>query len=192
MKKALVIVALFVSVASATSGSFYVYQDAMSRENHFIPSGWMGDYSDIKFNQRWEEKPASGKYSIQIKYSAERKQNAGWAGIYWQNLANNWGDKKTKGHDLSGYKKLKFKVRGEKGKEFVDKFFFGGISGAESWDTGSNDSGGIELTKDWREYEIDLAGQDMTGIIGGFGFAVNSEMNPAGAVFYIDEIRYEK
>ena len=39
--------------------------------------------------------PFSGKSCFQIKYTAERKQGAGWAGIYWQTPANNWGTTKS-------------------------------------------------------------------------------------------------
>ena len=191
-----------------TGDVFYVYTERGSRLNHFIPSGWMGDYGDLKFNPGWKEniqKPKSkeGKKSkaaaevkdetcIQIKYSAERKQGAGWAGIYWQHPANNWGDKRG-GYDLSGYKKLMFWARGEKGGETVDKFFIGGITGqTEEGDSDEASVSPVELTKDWKEYSIDLTGLDLSHIIGGFGMAANAEVNPNGFTIYVDEIRLVK
>ena len=35
---------------------FYIFTERGSRLNHYIPSGWMGDYGDLKFNQGWKEK----------------------------------------------------------------------------------------------------------------------------------------
>lgn len=174
-----------------TDSVFWVYKHAGAKENHYIPSGWMGDFGDLKFNPRFLEKPAA-PHCIQVKYSAERKEGAGWAGIYWQDPANNWGDKKG-GWNLTGFKTLKFKARGETGKEYIEKFLVGGISGqGESSDSVSTDTGGLELTKDWKEYELSLADQDLSEVIGGFGFVVSADSNPNGQAFYLKEIRFEK
>jgi len=186
---------------------FYIYTDRGSRLNHYIPSGWMGDYGDLKLNPAWGEgvkKPEKGMSKedvqavkskedkdtcIQIKYTAERKQGAGWAGIYWQHPANNWGDKRG-GFDLTKFRKLSFWARGEKGGEVVDKFFIGGITGqTEEGDSDEAAISPVELTKDWKKYEIDLAGLDLSHIIGGFGFAANGDANPDGFTIYIDEIK---
>ena len=149
----------------------------------------MGDYGDLKFNQGWTTKPASGKSCIRVDYSAERKQGAGWAGVYWQAPANNWGNKRG-GFDLSGYKSLTFQVRGEKGGEIIDKFMIGGIAAStEMGDSDEASSDSIELTKEWQPITIDVQFLDMSYIIGGFGFAMNADNNPNGAVFYIDEIK---
>ena len=193
---------------------FYIFKDRGSRENHYIPSGWMGDFGDIKLNPGWSKgvkKPAKlltkqekasmkkkkgGKKNadtcIQIKYSAERKQGAGWAGIYWQHPANNWGDKRG-GYDLSKYSKLTFFAKGSSGGEVIDKFFIGGITGqTEEGDSDEASISPVELTKDWKRYTIDLAGLDLSHIIGGFGFAANSDANPDGFVIYVDEVKLVK
>lgn len=168
---------------------FVIYTERGDRSNHYIPSGWMGDFGDLKFNQAWPTNPGAGKSCIQIKYTGERKQGAGWTGIYWQHPANNWGDKKG-GFDLSGYKTLTFMARGEKGGELIDKFMIGGITGqTEDGDSDNAQTDSIELTKDWKQYSIDLSKCDLKKIIGGFGFALNSDSNPSGATFYVDEIK---
>ena len=106
--------------------------------------------------------------------------------------ANNWGDKRG-GYDLSGYSKLVFKVRGSVGKEYIDKFLVGGITGkTEDGDSDEVYTDAVELTTEWKEITLDLKGRDMSHIIGGFGFAINSDYNEKGASFYIDEIRFEK
>ncbi len=166
---------------------FYIYHDGFHRLNHYCPSGWMGDWGDIKLNERWMKNPKSGKSCIQIKYTAERKQGAGWAGIYWQNPPNNWGTSKG-GYDLRGAKKLFFYARGEKGGELVE-FKCGGITGQYS-DSAAATSGPIELTKKWKLYEIDLADMDLSYISGGFCVVFSGQMNPDGCTFYVDEVYY--
>lgn len=177
---------------SEEAKEFVIYTEAGSRLNHYIPSGWMGDFGDLRFNPRSKTKAFKGATAIEISYSAERKQGAGWSGIYWQTPANNWGDKRG-GIDLTGYKTLKFAVKGAKGGELVDKFFIGGITGqTEDGDSDQIETDAIELTTEWKEHSIDLAGLDLSHIIGGFGFALNGDSNPQGAAFYLDEIRLEK
>jgi len=185
-----VVLSLVTLRAEDTKAPFYVYTEAGSRLNHGIPSGFMGDWGSLHMNQRWNQKPGKGQYCIQIKYSGERPQNAGWAGIYTTRVSNNWGNLKDKGYDLTGYTKLKFMARGEKGKEYIDKFFFGGITGENSFDTDGQQTDGIELTKEWKEYEIDLKGLDLSGIIAPFAFVINADSNPEGATFYLDEVQF--
>ena len=168
---------------------FYVYADRAYFKNHYIPSGWMGDYGDLKLNDGWSFDPYSRKSCIRIDYSAQRKQGAGWAGVYWQEPANNWGSL-SGGFDLSGAKKLVFYARGEKGGEVITEFKMGGISGEFS-DSGTATVGPITLTKEWKEYFIDLEDEDLSSIIGGFSFIISSMENPDGATFYLDEIYYE-
>lgn len=168
---------------------FNVYTDRMSPDNHYIPSGWMGDWGDIKLNDRWMENPHGGTSCIRIEYVPKRSQGAGWMGIYWQNPANNWGSKKA-GFDLTGAKKLTLWARGEKGGEVIAEFKVGGITGEFS-DSDSAGIGPAMLTQDWKQYEIDLEGKDLSHIIGGFCFAASADENPDGFVIYLDDIRYE-
>mgnify|MGYP001585473654 CR=1 FL=1 len=48
----------------------------------------------------------------------------------------------------------------------------------------------MTLTKDWKDYEIDLTGLDLSYIIGGFVWAAKADDNPEGAVFYLDDVAY--
>ena len=75
--------------------AFNVYADRQSSDNHYIPSGFMGDYGDIKLNDQSADNPHTGSTCIQFVYSAKKSQGQGWAGVYWQNPANNWGSKKA-------------------------------------------------------------------------------------------------
>jgi len=168
---------------------FYVYADKGSIQNHFIPSGWMGDYSDLKLDVGSADNPYFGKTSIKITYDNKATNGARWAGMYWQYPANNWGGADG-GFDLSRAKKLTFWARGEKGGERIEEFKVGGIMGEYS-DSDTAGIGPVVLDKEWKQYTIDLTGKDLSYIIGGFAWATNLDVNPDGAVFYLDEIKYE-
>lgn len=168
---------------------FVVYLDKNSRENHYIPSGWMGDYGDIKINDQSMDNPHSGATCIRFEYSGKKSQNKGWAGVYWQNPANNWGSKKG-GFDLTGMTKLTFWARGAKGTEIIQKFLVGGIEGTYP-DSTSVEMGPIELTDMWKQYTINLVNKDLSYISGGFGWVTTSDLNPEGAIFYLDDIKFE-
>ena len=168
---------------------FYVYAEKGYFKNHFAPSGWMGDYGDIKFVDNYKVDPYSRRSCIRVVYTAENKQGAGWAGIYWQHPPNNWGNMPG-GYNLDGAKKLTFYAKGEKGGELITEIKMGGISGQYS-DTTSYSIGPLILTPEWKEYTVNLEGEDLSSVIGGFAFVVSSMENPEGATFYIDEIAYE-
>ncbi len=168
---------------------FSIYGDGKSPDNHFAPSGWMGDYGDLKINDKFLTNPHSGTTSIQIVYSNKATQGARWAGIYWQNPPNNWGTRPG-GFDLTGASKLTFWARGEKGGERIEEFKIGGITG-EYPDSDVAGIGPVILTTEWTKYEISLEGKDLTSISGGFCWAGNLDGNPEGATFYLDDIRYE-
>lgn len=168
---------------------FPVYGDARSPDNHYIPSGYMGDYSDIKIDTACFDKPHSGTTCIKIVYSNAVNNGARWAGVYWQSPANNWGDRKG-GFDLRGAKKLVFWVRGAKGGERIEEFKLGGITGLYP-DSDIAGIGPVMLTPEWKQYEIDLSGKDLSYISGGFCWSTNLDVNPDGATFYLDDMKYE-
>jgi len=174
---------------AACPTEFVVYLDKNAKDNHYIPSGWMGDYGDIKMNDQAADNPHSGKTSIQFMYSAKKSQNQGWTGVYWLNPANNWGNKKG-GYDLTGMTKLTFWARGAKGGEVIQKVMVGGVNGTYP-DTASVEMGPIELTDTWKQYTVNLAGKDLSYINGGFNWSTTVDLNPEGATFYIDDIKFE-
>jgi hypothetical protein len=199
MKKLLVVLAALVLMipicvsaeeeATVKPKEFVVYADKNARNNHYIPSGWMGDYGDLKLSDQSIDNPHSGASCIQFTYTAKKSQGQGWGGMYWQNPPNNWGSKKG-GFDLTGMTKLTFWARGAKGGEIISKVMVGGIKGAYP-DTASVESGPIELTDAWRQYTVNLSGKDLSYINGAFGFVINSDLSPEGATFYLDDIKFE-
>ncbi|MFA4991177.1 MAG: hypothetical protein WC569_01165 [Candidatus Omnitrophota bacterium] len=169
--------------------AFSVYTDGRSPDNHYVPAGYMGDYSDVKIDTASFENPHSGSTCVKIVYSNAASQGARWGGVYWQSPANNWGDRKG-GFDLRGAKKLVFWARGEKGGERIEEIKMGGITGLYP-DSDIAGVGPILLTTDWQRYEIDLSGKDLSYISGGFCWTTNLDVNPDGATFYLDDIKYE-
>ncbi|MFH1760800.1 MAG: hypothetical protein ABIA63_06835 [bacterium] len=199
MKKLLIVMLALVLVApviaraeeevASSPKEFVVYLDKNAKDNHYIPSGWIGDYGDIRMIDSSAENPNTGTTSIQFDYSAKKTKGQGWAGVYWQNPANNWGNKKG-GFDLTGMTKLTFWARGAKGGEVIQKVMVGGIKGTYP-DTTLVEMGPIELTDTWKQYAINLVGKDLSYINGGFGWTSTADLNPEGATFYIDDIKFE-
>jgi hypothetical protein len=168
---------------------FYVYSDTRGQANHFFPTGWMGDWNDIKMNQRCLIAPYSGKTCLEFVYTAKVTRGARWAGVYWQNPANNWGGIDGR-YDLRGAKRLTFWARGKSGGERIETVKMGGIGGNFP-DSDEVVNPAIVLTRDWRKYTIDLSKADLSAISGGFCWMSNADMNPNGITFYLDDIRYE-
>ena len=176
-------------ITKAKFKPFPIYTDGRSPDNHYIPSGYMGDSPDVKIMISSFENPHGGTTCIKIVYSNAVTQGSRWAGVYWQNPANNWGDR-LGGFDLTGATKLSFWARGELGGERIEEFKLGGITGMYP-DTDIAGIGPVLLTEDWKQYEIDLRGKDLSYINGGFCWSSNIDVNPEGITFYLDDIRYE-
>lgn len=192
MKRALLLVSLLCTVAVAAQPDiFYVYSDAHMAGNHFIPSGWMGDYNDIKMSEADTSSPHSGKTSAKFVYDAKGAQGAGWAGVYWQYPVNNWGEKPG-GFNLNGYTKLTFWAKsGTKTPIHMGEFKMGGISGTYG-DSDTASTGNVEVPSTWTQFTIDLKGKELSQIIGGFCWSASHDDNPDGFTLLVDDIRYEK
>ncbi|MCK4912675.1 MAG: hypothetical protein KAS05_03030 [Candidatus Omnitrophica bacterium] len=172
---------------------FYIYADSGSLDNHYVDSGWMPSTAgkDLKIDNNWKNYPFSGDTCIRVGY--ENKSGTRWVGVFWQNPANNWGTIPNAGFDLQGASKLTFWARGDKGGELVTEFKMGGLASGEFFDSDSASLSQVQLTKEWKQYEIDLRGKDLSYIIGGFCWSTSIDVNdPEGIVFYLDEIKYEK
>ena len=169
---------------------FIVYHNIGSRDNHYVPSGFMPDGKCLNFNDRWLENCHSERTCIKIIYDvACSREGQRWAGIYWQNPANNWGNRKG-GFDLTGATKLTFWAKGEKGGERIEEFKLGGVLG-DYPDSDSAMIGPVILSNEWTKYTIDLRGKDLSYISGGFSWSANTDVNPEHCTFYLDDIQYE-
>jgi len=176
------------SLLEASQSEFVVFGEYAAEENHFAPSGWMGDWADLDYYECDRSNPHSGQVAIRINYDPRGPE--GWAGIYWQEPDGNWGKMEGRGYNLDDASALHFYARGGQGGEQV-KFMMGGIWGpypdsqqpALSTDV-------ITLTTDWSEYSLDLRGRDLSRVIGGFAFVTDQCLNTEPITFYLDDIHY--
>jgi len=163
---------------------FTVFDEKSSTNNHYVASGWMGNAKGLKADDACANNPHSGKTCLRYEYTAADD----WAGIAWQDPANDWGDQPG-GWNLTGAKTLRFWARGEKGGESVS-FKFGVLGADKKYsDTAIGGINDVKLTKEWKEYRIDLAGKDLSRIKTGFAWSLAGQGSPV--IFYLDDIRFE-
>jgi hypothetical protein len=158
-----------------------------SISGYFYPSGFMGDTKQIEMNAHWTGNCHVGPTCMRFKYTPG---GGSWAGVYWQSPANNWGDQP--GRRIEGAKKLVFWARGESGGELVS-FRTGGIQGKKYQDSLDRvmNLDPVQLTAQWKQYQIDLDGVDTNSVIGAFSWSIARDSNPAGATFYLEGISFE-
>jgi len=168
-------------------GMFYILSDDEDK-NHFAPSGWMGDASDLKVSAAYiDDRPDLGKTCMRVTYLARGKKE--WAGIFWQHPAGNWGAMNGV-FNLNGAKYITFWARGDKGGEKISEFKMGGLTGKYP-DSDTAWLGPIKLKKEWAQYKIDLKSKDLRYISGGFCFTVLATDDPSGCTFYLADVKYE-
>lgn len=190
------------SVTPSTKANrpFFVYRDDNSPDNHYQPTGYMGDVGDIKVDELFAENPHSGRTSIRVEYQAKGKgpnecmynPPCKWAGLYWQEPRGNWGKEqrlKNSGFNLSSYRRLRFWARAD--TPTTIEFKVGGIDQPFGDSLSSPRTQTVTLTSECQEFEISLQSADLTHIIGGFCWVTNWANNPGGATFYLDDIRFE-
>jgi hypothetical protein len=163
---------------------FTVYAERGSAHNHYIPSGWMGNVKGIKMDEGWAANSPGGKTCCRFEYS----EPDGWAGVAWQDYANDWGDLPG-GWNLTGAKRLTFWARGENGGERVTFKF--GILGSEKKyaDSAEGELDNLRLTKKWKRYRIKVTGKDLSRIKTGFAWALNGQGQHV--IFYLADIQFE-
>jgi len=163
---------------------FYVYSEKGSVKNHYCPSGWMGHTKAIKLDEGCGLAPHSGKTCLRCEYS----ELGGWGGVAWQYPANDWGDLPDS-WNLTGATNLSFWARGEKGNEMVT-FEFGILGPNKKYpDSDGGEIDFLKLTSDWKEYNIELNGKNLSRIKTGFAWTVTGQGEPV--VFYLDDIQFQ-
>lgn len=160
----------------------------------FSPTGWMGDGEDgktyIDFDGACKAEPHSGPFCVAVKYTFGQKE---WAGVYWQNRADNWGDYPGNDYSLLNLRKLTFWARGKTGEEVIE-FKAGDIKNDKKKykDSFVSTLGRVTLTKEWKQYVISLENKDLTSVIGGFCWVASAKFNAQPSItFYLDDIMFE-
>ncbi len=157
---------------------FAVYRDG---HGPWIPSGYMGNTRALKVDEACTDSPFEGTRCMKIDYL----DHIGWAGIFWQDPPNDWGDR-AGGVNLEKAQTLVFRARGRDGGEKVT-FFMGGLKDKAFSDT-AEAKREIVLKKEWTRYRIPLDGLDLSCIKTGFGFTLANDGEPFA--FYLDQIEY--
>jgi len=164
-------------------------------EKLYTLTGSMGDGSNgnqyVKIDEVCKTNVRPNRQScIKITYTVGPLD---WAGVYWQNKSDNWGDEA--GEDFSGksFKKISFWAKGEKGGEVVE-FKGGGIRNPNKTykDSFEATTGKITLERNWKQYDISLEDKNLHTVIGLFCWVASGRSNPAALTFYLDDIQYEQ
>ncbi len=189
----------------------YVYDDAGSAGNRFAERAKIcqpGDEHLVpSMAEDCEEQPFSGRTCIRCEFKAEKATWGGWSfmnGVFVQGEEGpslNWGTHPNAGENLKGATRLTFRARGQEGGEKVQFYCFG---------IGRDDFSGsprakypescrkmqtkfVTLTKEWKEYTIELNGCDLTNVVQGFGWTTKSTINRYKDVtFFLDDIQYNQ
>lgn len=149
----------------------------------WIASGYMGDTGAITMNEAATDNPHSGATCLQVGFN----KGDGWGGVVWQDPANDWGDA-AGGRNLTGATKLSLWARGATGGEKV-KFGFGVLGADKPFHDSGKKELEVTLGKEWKEYDLDVTGLDLSRIKTGFMWVVGGQGQ--GVNFYLDDIRWE-
>ncbi|MGA2034093.1 MAG: glycoside hydrolase family 2 TIM barrel-domain containing protein [Thermoguttaceae bacterium] len=149
----------------------------------YNPSGWMGNTKAIQMEVDCTENPHAGAHCLKFTYA----DNDNWAGVVWQHPANDWGEKPG-GYDLTGAEKLVFWARGGDGGEKIT-FGYGVLGNDKKYHDSSKGEILVTLTKEWKEYSIDLNERDLGRIKSGFMWSLAGQGKPL--TFYLDGIQYK-
>lgn len=158
---------------------------------YFVPSGFMGDGETPGkiTHTATVEKPRSSDPDQTVTKVAYLPGTHQWGGVYWQHPEGNWG--LVPGRKVLLAQKITFWACGKLGTEVV-QFKAGGIFLPGPYvDSFESALPKVTLSSAWERYEISLSGRDLGSVIGAFAWIADAEDNPAGAVFYLDDIRYE-
>ena len=161
-----------------------VFDGQAGDNNHFVPTGWMGNAKAIRMDQDCRVSPHSGVKCLRFEY----QDVSNWGGIVWQDKPGDWGEQ-AGGLDLTGAKRLTFWARGEKGGEEISVKF--GLLGKEKPfpDSSSGGLDDLKLTDQWKQYAIDLSDKNLSCIKTGFCWVAKGSGLPV--MFYLDSIQFE-
>ena len=167
-----------------------------------IPAGWMTGNNDPEQWITILNTTSKDCYTGAECQGFEYKPGGTWGGIIsWSENCGDSGtddawNKVTSGDcgvnllergNFKEIKQLTFWARGKKGSEVI-KFEIGGD---DFLPTPKISLGQVTLNDTWKKYTIDLDGVDLTQAIGLFIWVANDADNPNGAIFYLDDIKFE-
>ena len=156
----------------------------------YYPGGWIGDVDDITVVPLGERGDPVGGASLQIDYRPRPPGGLGWAAVYFLYPNGNWGQ--FPGRNLVGATRLTFWACAD--HDTRAEFFVGGVRDphlpyADSMPKVS--TGIVAVTAAWQRYEINVEGNDLSSVIGGFGLAMSRGENPEPRSLLLDDIAFD-
>jgi hypothetical protein len=166
----------------------------------FVPSGYMGDGATVGSVEMLPLKPTDPQdcggdrspsalgtcYTVTYEPVAS---GLGWAGVYWQYPANNWGA--MSGLDIpAGATKVSVWAKGAAGGEILT-LVAGGIdtSGMAHEDTFKADTTAV-LTTSWAQYTIALPAT-YGPVLGGLAWSTSAPAGGGSVGFSLDSIEWQ-
>jgi hypothetical protein len=186
MKRLATLALLAISCGNGAGGGDAPLKLPVAADDLFADSGYMGDGATpgaVGDAQSCPQREGDRKGKCH-KFSYT-PGSVGWAGIYWQFPANNWGTQI--GQDVpAGAQSISFWAWGAKGGETVT--FFAGLQPYDGFYTATNP---ISLTTTPTQYTLNLSKVTYSKVIGGFGWSTQAQGNlPVN--FYVDDIEWKK
>jgi hypothetical protein len=168
-------------------------------DNVYAPSGFMGDGMMVGIvtmvpAKVGDSKDCNGQRSSagavgichQVTYAPHPTGGMGWAGVFWQYPANNWGTKP--GFTIApGATQVTFSAKGQKGGEKVT-FLAGGIGSGMQYADSLKASADTVLTAQWATYSVNIGGMGYSQVLGGFGWTMTAA---SAGTFFIDDIHWQ-
>lgn len=188
---------------------FGVYEDVSSPDNHFhvyakIPT----QFAPVTLNGSWEQTRHGGATSMRCELQPGGQDGGFYfmAGVLVPPQTApqpDFGTRSDAGYDgnLTNATSLTFWARGESGGEKI-AFFLAGVGrdpftgvptmpypdSSPRWPPAGTLT---TLSAAWTKYTISLTGLNLSHVIGGFAWYATATDNASGAIFYLDDIRYE-
>lgn len=161
------------------STAFYIYADKMING---IPTGYMGSKNgtSIKFDPAYSNNPYEGPKCIKV----EIEKGEDWRGLHIQ-FTGRWNASlsgKEPLPDLTKYKKLIFYARTDGPNLSIPEI---GVGTGDPLTEEKVSDTYIEVDKNWRKYEINIKGIELTRVN-----TLLFMVLPVG-MFYLDEIRFK-
>ena len=172
----------------------YIYEDDGS-PGKFIPSGWMPDGDGITQNTSETDTPHSGKHCLRLHCQLSKKP---WVGIYFL-LKGEWEPDETfnlfEKLDARQGDPIKCRFWARTADKMSVQFKVGGVRKGKVRDSLVFPAATrhTKLTPEWKMYEIDLTGKDLSSLVGGFVWVCDDAHNGGKDVsFDLDTIYFVK
>ncbi|HAZ65060.1 MAG TPA: hypothetical protein DCZ72_15825 [Armatimonadetes bacterium] len=143
----------------------------------------MGDHTSLVLDPASTDAPHGGTHCLRVDYRAV----GGWAGVVWQDPANDWRGEQAGGWDLRGARRLSFWARGAAGGERLTVRF--GLTQTGDYRDSAQGELAVTLTDAWQQFSLDVADLDLSRVKTGFCLVIADAPGPL--TVYLDDVVWE-